>query len=157
MAVGLNSDAYTAELYGYKESELAEMRKHPYFKRELAAMKSELDSNGVTLKIKNVARAEVLQQLYYDDLVANGTLAQRREGAQFFTKMADLEPKPTLNINSTSSVIYRLYRDDDSGTAAEVYESTAVRVEDEVKELPPLPNFLESKRVTANSDLSESV
>lgn len=179
MAIGLDSDEYLAELYGYTITELQQLRDHPIIRRELAALKSEFDAGGVTLQRKNIARAEVLQQLYYDDLVANGTLAQKREGAQFFTKMADLEPKPSVTANAGTGFSINIILKDQNGQRTTIHaeappeaeaiegHATIVQDRDDVPmveaiesafdDLPEVPAFLADMRVTANSDLSESV
>lgn len=178
MAIGLDSDEYLAELYGYTITELQQLRDHPIIRRELAALKSEFDAGGVTLQRKNIARAEVLQQLYYDDLVANGTLAQKREGAQFFTKMADLEPKPSVTANAGTGFSINIILKDQNGHKTTIHaeapevgaiegelvercaesDSEIQAIESAIHDaLPEIPAFLAAKRVTANSDLSESV
>lgn len=180
MAIGLDSDEYLAELYGYTITELQQLREHPIIRRDLATLKSEFDAGGITLQRKNIARAEVLQQLYYDAVVTEGSLAQKREAAQFFTKMADLEPKPSVTANAGTGFSINIILKDQNGHKttlhAEAPAETVQVVEGEVVssevleggvleretneamfELPEVPAFLADKRVTANSDLSESV
>jgi hypothetical protein len=176
MAVGLDSDEYLAELYGYTISELQALREHPIIRRDLATLKSEFDAGGITLQRKNIARAEVLQQLYYDAVVTEGSLAQKREAAQFFTKMADLEPKPSVTANAGTGFSINIILKDQNGHKTTLHaeaphepEATSI-IEgevvggisdeaegEEVFALPEIPEFLAAKRVTANSDLSESV
>lgn len=176
MAIGLDSDEYLADLYGYTITELQQLRDHPIIRRDLAALKSEFDSGGVTLQRKNIARAEVLQQLYYDAVVTEGSLAQKREAAQFFTKMADLEPKQSVMANAGTGFSINIILKDQNGHKTTLHaeaphepETTAI-IEgevvggisneaegEEVFALPEVPAFLTAKRVTANSDLSESV
>ena len=182
MAIGLDSDEYLAEQYGYTITELQQLREHPIIRRDLAALKSEFDSGGVTLQRKNIARAEVLQQLYYDAVVTEGSLAQKREAAQFFTKMADLEPKTNVVANSGTGFSINIILKDQNGHKTTIHaeapheeqisdaiEGEATIVEERREslclesadksfdELPEVPAFLADKRVTANSDLSESV
>lgn len=176
MAIGLDSDEYLAEQYGYTITELQQLREHPIIRRDLAALKSEFDSGGVTLQRKNIARAEVLQQLYYDAVVTEGSLAQKREAAQFFTKMADLEPKQSVMANAGTGFSINIILKDQNGHKTTIHaeaphEQEAVGIiEGEVvgalsdaaegqafDALPEIPAFLADKRVTANSDLSESV
>lgn len=179
MAIGLDSDEYLADQYGYTITELQDLRDHPIIRRDLAALKSEFDSGGVTLQRKNIARAEVLQQLYYDAVVTEGSLAQKREAAQFFTKMADLEPKTNITANAGTGFSINIILKDQNGTKhtlhaeapearpaieGEVLDRDSVHdpeiplIESEVLDaLPEVPDFLAAKRVTANSDLSESV
>jgi hypothetical protein len=179
MAIGLDSDEYLADQYGYTITELQDLRDHPIIRRDLAALKSEFDSGGVTLQRKNIARAEVLQQLYYDAVVTEGSLAQKREAAQFFTKMADLEPKTNITANAGTGFSINIILKDQNGhkttlhaeapearpaIEGEVLDRSPVcdpevsLIESEVRDaLPEVPDFLAAKRVTANSDLSESV
>lgn len=176
MAIGLDSDEYLADQYGYTITELQQLREHPIIRRDLAALKSEFDSGGVTLQRKNIARAEVLQQLYYDAVVTEGSLAQKREAAQFFTKMADLEPKTNVVANAGTGFSINIILKDQNGhkttihaeapheqEAAGVIEGEVVSALPDAAEgqafdaLPEIPAFLADKRVTANSDLSESV
>ncbi len=179
MAIGLDSDEYLADQYGYTITELQDLRDHPIIRRDLAALKSEFDSGGVTLQRKNIARAEVLQQLYYDAVVTEGSLAQKREAAQFFTKMADLEPKTNITANAGTGFSINIILKDQNGhkttlhaeaptetiqavegevLSSEVLRGEADQIEAiEMLELPEVPAFLADKRVTANSDLSESV
>lgn len=178
MAVGLDSDEYLAELYGFTITELQDLREHPIIRRELATLKSEFDSSGVTLQRKNIARAEVLQHLYYDAVIAEGSLAQKREAAQFFTKMADLEPKTNISTNAGTGFSINIILKDQNGHKttlhAEAPEDRAIEgefversapsdseiplIESEVRDaLAEIPAFLADMRVTANSDLSESV
>ena len=178
MAVGLDSDEYLAELYGYTITELQALREHPIIRRDLATLKSEFDAGGITLQRKNIARAEVLQQLYYDAVVTEGSLAQKREAAQFFTKMADLEPKPSVTANAGTGFSINIILKDQNGHKttihAEAPEDRAIEgelvercatsdteiqaIEGELDDaFPEIPAYLADMRVTANSDLSESV
>ena len=175
MAVGLDSDEYLAELYGFTITELQDLRDHPIIRRELAALKSEFDSTGVTLQRKNIARAEVLQQLYFEEVVATGTLTQKREAAQFYTKMADLEPKTNITANAGTGFSINIILKDQNGHKTTLHAEAPQTVDGELVEretrssdveqiqadalddLPEVPAFLADKRVTANSDLSESV
>lgn len=176
MALGLDSHAYIAPQYGYSESELDALAEHPTIKVHLARRAAELAETGYTRKYVNSNRLQVLEHRLYEKATQDDiTHAQLLEVTKYYRDTVEPKNAPVQS-NGGSGFQINIILKDRNGNKTTIHaeapheqEATDV-VEGEVisafsgapegeafDALPEVPAFLADKRVTANSDLSESV
>lgn len=140
LAKGLEEPVAIAERYGYTPVQFSSLVEWEPFRKEYERMVNKLESEGVTFRNKAVLYAtDLLDRVYAAAKRPDVTLPQLLEAAKYMTKAGDLDPKQSVNITSTSRVVYEIVRDEPSGSSSAVYESTAVRVSDGKAEDAVLP------------------
>lgn len=179
MAMGKDSYAHIGAQYGWTEDELNELAGMPHMQTFLAKRAQELHENGFTRKYVNSNFLQMLEMRVYERaMFGEVTHGQLLDTTKYFRETVEPKNAPVTS-NAGTGFSINIILKDRNGHKTTIHaeappeaapiegEATVVRdvvegqlVKNEVDafdELPEVPAFLADKRVTANSDLSESV
>lgn len=143
LAKGLEDPVDIAERYGYNAIQYAALENWEPFRKEYERMVNKLEVEGVTYRNKAILYAtDLIDRVFAAAKRPNVPLSQLIDAQKLMSKAGDLDPKTAVNINTTSTVVYEIVRDEPNGVSSEIYESTAVHVADEADEAKDklLPN-----------------
>lgn len=97
IALGMRTGEEIAPDYGFTQEQYAELAAWPLFQRMVERRRAELDRDGITLRAKLVwMTTDSVDDLYLLFKSPDTSVGQKLQIAQWFAKMADLEPKPSV-------------------------------------------------------------
>jgi len=108
LALALEPPYTVAQRYGMTPSEYDLVEASPAFRAHVENRRTELENDGYDLKSRVKLMAEQLLIESFKDAVATGNIAHRLEVTKYFTKLAELEPKPGAVASSNNGMMIQI-------------------------------------------------
>jgi hypothetical protein len=138
IAFGIEPPASIASRYGYDATSYAELEHQTWFQKALGEKQAELNSQGWNFKAKMGMLAEDLLTDAYVAAKAAESAAIKLEVAKYLTKVADLEPKQSLNVAPGGGFMININMGSSANAASkDVIDVVAGSFDD----LPPIPDY----------------
>jgi hypothetical protein len=113
IALGMEDELVIASRHGFSVEQYQEIAQLKPFQAAVASQRAEFEKSGLTFRLKQAMKADILADEVFVKLMSNETtLVQKLEGLKYFAKVGGLEPKeekaapisnlPTIVINTNS-------------------------------------------------------
>ena len=103
VATGLEDLEEIAPRYGFKGVQIEALKLYEPFNLEVAKVRAELFRTGKTFKLKAGLMAEqVMNRLFEDAVQQDSSSSLKLDTLKLLSKLADLEPKASANVNQGS-------------------------------------------------------
>ena len=103
VATGLEDITEIAPRYGLTEADVEALMVYKPFIIEVERLKSELYKSGKTFKLKaSMMAEEVMDRVFRQALQEDIGITSRLDALRTLAKLADLEPKPSLNTQAAA-------------------------------------------------------
>ena len=140
IAFGIEPPTSIASRYGYDATSYAELESQGWFKKALGEKQSELSSQGWNFKAKMGMLAEDLLTDAYVAAKAAESAAIKLEVAKYLTKVADLEPKQSLNVAPGGGFMININMGSSSSGSTSPKDVIDV-IAGSFDDLPPIPDY----------------